>query len=292
MRTSMRPAALALPVLLVVAVTAMATAGCRPGRPGRTTTTRSTGPVDPGTGTGYGARGPFATTTTAVGNTTTIYHPTTMGAGGVKHPVILWGNGTGATPPTYNTLLSHWASHGFIVAAANTTNAGSGQEMLAVLTYLTTANGQAGNKFNGVVDTANVATSGHSQGGMGSIAAARDPRIKTMMPIEGAFGASSISNTRLTAIYFAGQNDTIVNPSGVRSAWAAATSIPAAYAQAAGATHFTVNDSAFRPASTAWAKWQLQGDQEAKAQFVGPNCGLCNNRAWSEYVANARLQAL
>jgi hypothetical protein len=83
----------------------------------------------------------------------------------------------------------------------------------------------------------------------------------------------------------------VVSPTGIRNAYNAAT-IPAAYAEAAGATHFTVNDSAFRPASTAWALWQLKGDQQAKTQFVGSGCGLCNNPAWSTYVANARLQAL
>jgi hypothetical protein len=162
--------------------------------------------------------------------------------------------------------------------------------MLAGLDYLTTANGQAGNKFNGKVDLANVATSGHSQGGAGSVAAARDPRVKTMMPIEGA-GGGSVTNPRLTALVMAGQNDTLVGTSGPRGLYQGLT-IPAAYAEAAGATHFTVNNAAFRPATTAWALWQLKGDQTAKAQFVGANCGLCNNREWSTYLANARLQAL
>jgi hypothetical protein len=275
------------PALAMVALAALATVSCtRPptGGPGPTTTRPST------PGTGYGARGPHATTRTAIGEHT-YFHPTTMGQGGVRHPVVIWGNGTGADPATYNTLLTHWASHGFIVAAANTPNAGSGREMLAGLDYLTTANGQAGNRFNGVVDLAKVASSGHSQGGGGAIAAARDPRVKTMMPLQGA-GGGAITNTALTAIFFSGQNDTLVNPSGVRSAWSRASNIPAAYAEARGATHFTINDSAYRPATTAWLKWQLDGDQTARSEFVGANCGLCTSRDWSAYEVNARLQAL
>jgi hypothetical protein len=239
--------------------------------------------------TGYWAKGPNNTTSTVVGGNT-YFHPVTMPAG-EKYPVILWGNGTSVTPQCYVVLLNHWASYGFIVAAANTTNAGSGREMLAGLDYLTTANGQASNKFYGHVDLANVGTSGHSQGGAGSIAAARDARVKTMMPIEGAGGAGTMSNTHLTGLIFAGSADTLVGTTGPRGFFNGAN-FPAAYAEAAGASHFTVNNSAFRPASTAWALWQLKGDQTAKGEFVGPACGLCNNPAWTTYIANARLQAL
>jgi hypothetical protein len=261
-------------------------------------------PTNPGTGgvsplctttstdgaptTGYYAKGPHATTVTKVG-TNTYFHPTDLG-GGEKSPVIIWGNGTSVTPDCYTVLLHHWASYGIIAAAANTTNSGSGREMLAGLDYLTTANGQAGNKFFGSVDLANVGTSGHSQGGGGSIAAGRDPRVKTIMPIEGA-GGGAFNRTGVTALVLAGSADTLVGTTGPTSFYNG-LQVPGALAIATGATHFTVNNSVFRPATTAWALWQLKGDQTAKGQFVGANCGLCNNPAWSTYRANAQLQAL
>ena len=270
-----------------------AVAGCRPTNPGNPGTgngnlCRTTSTAGAPT-TGYWAKGPHATTVTAVGSNT-YFHPTNMGAGGEKHPVILWGNGTSVTPDCYTVLLHHWASYGFIAAAANTTNSGSGREMLAGLDYLTTSNGQAGNKFYGVVDLANVGTSGHSQGGGGSIASGRDPRVKTIMPIEGA-GGGSFSRTGVTALVMAGDADTLVGTSGPTNFYNG-LQIPAALAIARGATHFNVNNSAFRPATTAWALWQLKGDQTAKREFVGTDCGLCNNPSWSTYRANARLQAL
>src|SRR5262249_40742145 len=46
-----------------------------------------------------------------------------------KFNVIGWGNGTTATPQTYNGLLTSMASFGFIVAAANTSNPGTGREV-------------------------------------------------------------------------------------------------------------------------------------------------------------------
>jgi fermentation-respiration switch protein FrsA (DUF1100 family) len=272
--------------------------GCRPTRPTNPTTTQAnrnsalcrttqvSGPT-----TGYWARGAHATTITNT-STHTIHHPTVMGQGGEKHPVILWGNGTFVTPECYPVLLSHWASYGFIVAAANTTNAGDGTAMLAGLNYLTTANGEAGNKFFGVVDTANVGSSGHSQGGGGSISTARDARVKSIWPIEGAGGRAALSRTSgLTVLAFAGENDEAVSPAGVTTFYDSLR-LPAALAVAAGVDHFMVNNSVFRPASTAWALWHLKGDQTAKAEFVGANCGLCNDPAWTTYRANAALQAL
>jgi hypothetical protein len=265
--------------------------GCRGGGNSNAALCRTTSASGPTTG--YWARGPHATTVTNT-SSHTIHHPTVMGQGGEKHPVILWGNGTGVTPECYPVLLSHWASYGFIVAAANTTSAGNGQAMLAGLDYLTSANGQQGNKFFGVVDTANVGASGHSQGGGGSISTARDPRVKSIWPIEGALPGTSGAGLRtsgLSVLAFAGQNDTAVSPQGVTDFYNSIRG-PAALAIAAGATHFTVNNAAFRPASTAWALWHLKGDQTAKAEFVGPDCGLCNDPAWSTYRANAALQAL
>jgi hypothetical protein len=294
-RTHARRSWIAATAVVGLALTAVVGCTPRPTTPGTgsggvsplcTTTSTAGAPT-----TGYWAAGPYATTVTKVG-TNTYFHPTTMGQSGEKHPVILWGNGTSVTPDCYVVLLTHWASYGFIAAAANTTNSGSGQEMLAGLDYLTTANRTPGNKFNGVVDLANVGTSGHSQGGGGSIAAARDPRVKTMMPIEGAGGGATTRASGITALVLAGDADTLVGTTGPTSFFNGLR-IPGALAIARGASHFTVNNAAFRPATTAWALWQLKGDQTAKAQFVGPNCGLCSpSGGFSTYRANAQLQAL
>ena len=69
------------------------------------------------------------------------------------------------------------------------------------------------------------------------------------------------------------------------------TGIPAAYAELAGATHFTpVGDAGgFRGPATAWARWQLADDTNGRGLFVGASCGLCTSADW-EYEANSRLQ--
>jgi hypothetical protein len=245
----------------------------------------------PPVGTNFAAPGPYAVT---VQNDAahTYYSPATLGEGGVDHPIILWGNGTGTTPPVYDGLLRHFASHGFVVAAANTSNAGSGNEMLAGLDNLTAFNGQSGNRFFGHLDLGHVGATGHSQGAGGAVATARDPRIDTIFPLQG-YGAPA-ARAGLTAVYFAGQNDTILTPTVVRGSYTGSSGIPAAYAELAGATHFVPvgNAGGFRGPATAWARWHLAGDGNGHGLFVGAGCGLCSSPEWSAYEANPRLQSL
>jgi dienelactone hydrolase len=242
----------------------------------------------PSVGTAFGARGAYAVSVVRAAEHT-FYHPSAMGTNGLRHPVILWGNGTGTTPSAYDALLRHWASHGFIVAAANTSNAGSGAEMLRGLDQLTALNATAGSPFQGKVDLSRVGASGHSQGGFGAVAAARDPRVRTAAPLQG--GAYSVGSTA-SILFFAGQNDTIVSPTLVRSAYSRASRARAAYAELQGATHFegAYNGGNFRAAATAWMRWQLADDTQAKALFTGATCGLCTAPTWV-FERNAQFQS-
>jgi pimeloyl-ACP methyl ester carboxylesterase len=267
-----RHAAVAAALVLAVAIAA---AGCNTG----------------GGGGAYGATGPNPVTVTRE-SVTTFYYPTRMAAG-TTYPVILWGNGTITQPSWYDGLLRHLASHGFIVAAANTSNAGTGQEMLAGLDNLTAKNGQAGSPFYGRVDLGNVGVTGHSQGGAGAMNAAKDIRVKTAFPIEGPGqpGNPNPAGVHGPVLFMAGQQDTQIAAMSLQ-AYNLLGEIPGAFAELAGATHLTALGSAggFRAGATAWASWQLKGDATAKALFVGPGCGYCTNKAmWSRYMANSHL---
>src|SRR4051812_34799638 len=127
-------------------------------------------PGIPSVGSRFAERGPYSVTVSRESDHT-YYSPSMLGGGGARHPVILWGNGTTARPIVYDALLRHFASHGFIVAAVNTPQAGSGQEMLAGLDNLTRFNSQPGHRFHGKVDLDRVGATGHSQGGGGAIEA-------------------------------------------------------------------------------------------------------------------------
>jgi hypothetical protein len=247
----------------------------------------------PSVGSNFAGSGPFGVTTQTT-STNTFYSPSSLGSRGcTTHPVILWGNGTLTSVSWYDDFLRHLASHGFIVAAANTSNAGSGNEMLQGLTQLRTWNGQLGHRFNGRVDLANVGSTGHSQGGGGAMNAAKNSGVKTTAPLEPWSGNQIGLQSTDTAMFFAGENDSVVPPSSVRSRYTG-VSIAAGYAELAGASHFTAlgNVGGFRGPATAWFRWQLMGDTSARGQFVGLGCGLCSSWSFSEYETNARLEAL
>lgn len=219
---------------------------------------------------------------------TTFYYPRDIAAGTDRYPVIIWGNGTFATPAVYDGLLRHWASHGFIVAAANTAFANSGVEMRAGIDRIAYLNGRAGSPFHGRVDLARIGAAGHSQGGAGAMNASADERVTTTVPIQpGPLAATSFHGP---VLYLAGQNDTIVRPAWVRNFYTATTLVPAFYAELAGATHFTaVGDGGeFRGITTAWFRHHLAGDRRARSVFYGPDCGICSDPVWLEVRRNAK----
>ena len=166
-------------------------AGCGGGSSTNGTTGGSTSGSTSGTTAGstspdiarYAATGSMSTTTTSAANWT-IFQPSSLGAAGVTYPVILWGNGTATDPTAYQALLAHLASHGFIVVAANTANAGDGSQMLDGLTYLSSQNSTSGSPFYNHVDVQHVGACGHSQGGAGAIMAGRDARVSATAPLE------------------------------------------------------------------------------------------------------------
>lgn len=242
----------------------------------------------------WAAPGPFPVTVEALDAAHTVYRPATLGQNGLRHPVLIWGNGTGATPQIYDGLLRHWASHGFVVAAANTTNSGSGQEMLAGATVLINENARAGSPYFQKIDIAHIGATGHSQGGGGAIAAGADSRVGTTIPIEpGPQG--SISALHGPMFILAGQADFIVPPALlVLPRYNQATQIPAIYGELAGASHFTpVGDGGgFRGAMTAWFRFWLMGDEQARPVFFGTTCQLCTDRAWSDVRRNALARGI
>lgn len=243
----------------------------------------------PSVGTNFADPGPFDVSIQQ-GAAHRYYYPSNLGAQGRDHPVVLWGNGTFLNPDHYDALLRHLASHGFIVAAAMTTNAGSGVEMLAGLDNLTAFNADSTSPFFEKVDLTRVATTGHSQGGGGAITAANDPRVDVTAPIQP--GGGNGAGLHGPALFLSGSGDTIIPPASVRQKFDAATGIPAAYGELAGADHFAPigNGNGYRGPVTAWLRWHLMNDPIAADQFTGP-CAYCTDGMWTTFETNALLVA-
>ena len=274
--------------LTSVALGMMLSAGVLATNPG----TPDPGP-GPGPGTGFppvsnfASSGSFSVTNSNVNSNCTVYRPRTLGDNGLRHPIILWGNGTGGSPSTYRGLLEHWASHGFVVAAARTSNAGSGDEMISCLNYLVTENGRSSGTFAGKLDVNRVATAGHSQGGGGSIMAGQDSRISATAPFQPytiglGHRTSSQSNQNGPMFLMTGGSDSIASPAlNARPVFNRAN-VPVFWGELARAGHFVPvgNAGDYRGPSTAWMRYHLMDDQNAESTFYGSNCGLCSNRNW------------
>ncbi|AWZ10268.1 acetylxylan esterase [Streptomyces sp. ICC1] len=235
----------------------------------------------------YGAPGPYATAV-EVGVVTTLYYPRDISTSGRRHPVIVWGNGTFAFPVVYRDLLLHWASQGFIVAAANTPQSNLGVSMRAGIDLLTRRNADPGSAFHDHVDLEHIGASGHSQGGAAAIVVGADPRIDTILPIQPG-PLANINDVRVPALLLAGQKDSIVFPFLVQAFYEAADHIPAVYGELRGADHFTIvgDPGPFAAPTTAWFRAHLMGDQAARAQFFGTGCGICTDSStWSDVRRN------
>jgi hypothetical protein len=239
----------------------------------------------------FSAQGPFATTQGTLGASCTVFRPTILGQGGVTHPVVIWGNGTGASVSTYGPLLSHLASHGFIVAAANTPNAGNGSQMLTCLTHVINANSTAGSVFFQRVDPTRVGASGHSQGGAGTIMAGRDARVDVTAPIQpylgfilfgGTFNRASIGQQNGPMLLLSGSLDTIAVPRIHQQPVVSGVNQQVFWATRTGATHFEPagDAGAFRGPITAWFRSFLMDDAQATAVFANP-CTLCTTAGWT-----------
>lgn len=240
----------------------------------------------PGVGRNWASPGPY-TAEVSIGAVHTLYYPSQMGALGEKHPVVIWGNGTGVLPGAYTLLLRHYASHGFIVVAANTPASNFAITMRAGIDLIEGRNADPSSPFHQRVDLANIASAGHSQGGSGAINAAIDSRVDTVVAIQPG-PLNDVDDIDEPVLYLAGQFDLIVRPWLVKAMYNDADHVPAVYAEERGATHFGtgVTGGSMRGPSTAWLRAFLLNDPLAKAEFFGA-CGFCtDSRQFSDFRRN------
>jgi pimeloyl-ACP methyl ester carboxylesterase len=278
LRTALRASTAAL-------CAAVLTAGLSPtGTPAQAAAAASTFPSVSGA---WDAPGPYATAV-QVGAVNTLYYPRDIASSPRRHPVIVWGNGTGAVPLVYRELLLHWASHGFIVSAANTPTSNLGISMRLGIDALAQADGNPAGIFYRRVDLGHIGASGHSQGGAAAIVVGADSRIDTIVPIQPG-PLADIDSVHVPAFLMAGQDDSIVFPALVRYFYNDADHIPAIYGEIRDADHFTIvgDPGPFAAPTTAWFRFHLMGDAEARPEFHGSACGICTDtRTWSDVRRN------
>ncbi|MBB2941056.1 hypothetical protein FB565_000760 [Actinoplanes lutulentus] len=222
----------------------------------------------------------------------TIYRPATIPAG-VTVPVVVWGNGACRADGTwFENILTEFASHGFLVIA-NGRPGGTGSTDADMLTdaidWAVAENGRVGSKYRGKIDTAKVAVMGQSCGGIEAVEASDDPRVDTSVFWNSGL-LSDLENYRLARLrgpvaYFTGGPDDIAYPNAVDDygrlpggTAALLAHLPVGhygtFAQPAGGEYGRVG--------SAWLKWQLKGDQAARATILG----LGNDTQWTVTSTN------
>lgn len=214
-----------------------------------------------------------------------IYHPVNMDYG--RHPIIIWGNGTGTSPASYRDLLEHWASHGFVVVAAMTPNAGNGRDMSRCLDHVLNLNSQRG-PFQGRLDPARIGVAGHSQGGAGAIMLGRDMRVTTVVAIQPyiqgvRFNPTAVRGQRGPMLLLSGADDLTAPPNTHQQPIYDNTEVPVTWLTLRGATHLAPMQTggSYRGVMTAWLRMHLRGDDDAARMFEGENCVICEDERWT-----------
>ncbi len=239
----------------------------------------------------YAESGPEAVTTSIIGDDAgndlyKIYHPTDLKAG---LPLIVWGNGTGASPATYDALLTHLATWGFVVVDTYVKNTGTGAEILAAAEYMVAESGASDSKFYGKIDASKVGLAGHSQGSTGVINAHTNfehgsmvkavvsialPALKWCDP-EDVYDTSRLS---VPFLLLGGTGDGIISPVESNQAAFDGTpkSLPAVMGMAIGSEHSEIEGDGGRHRGylTAWMRFQLLGirPQRPPSPETAPSC--------------------
>jgi Chlorophyllase enzyme len=215
----------------------------------------------------------------------TLFRPSDIESSDQCHPVITWGNGTGAYPALYKTLLGHLASHGFVVIASDNPNVGQGDPapMLVGVTWVLEQNEDPASPLYQHIDVAHIGATGHSQGGFATSSAGGDPRVTAIAPL---CGASSQRNLHGPALLLCGGADEVVSCDSIQRSFDGISTQPAMLASYLTADHGNwitfrgTTPSPMETAVTAWMRVHLMNDTELRSWFYGADCKLCTDAAW------------
>ncbi len=246
--------------------------------------------------TDYTQAGPFATTTTesnvGPGAGYTIFRPDPLGANGFLHSPVVFGPGIMTSPSMYNTLLTHLATHGFVTICVNAltgnpANTGNDEAMRTGLDWLIAQNSEPG-IYRGVLAVDRAVTMGYSLGATASVRLSSYPPIATTVAIHG----HDTSGDPLGPVLLLTGTQDVIND--VRSTLSTLDEAPAMLA-ALPIGHLNVLSELsatgrYIAPITAWLRYWVNGDDDAKRFFWGADCEMCSS-PWITPETNAPWDA-
>jgi hypothetical protein len=264
------------------------------------------------------APGPYAVTVESYPtlSTHTAYYPTALdGFGPSKRlPIVSWGNGACArNGSAFAVFLTQIASHGYLALSIGPKDGGGrGQApaagpaartiddhmLIDAIEWAVKENRDRSSRFYDKLDPTKVAVMGQSCGGLQALAVSHDPRVTTTVVMNsGAFppgaGSPALSQsagskeslTRLhgPVAYIIGGPTDVAYPNA-EDDFTRITKVPVFKANlnvGHGGTYRQPGGGWFGEVAVAWLDFQLKGSAEAGKYFVGADCRLCTEPAWT-----------
>jgi len=198
----------------------------------------------------------------------TIYYPSAAGSYGV----IAISPGFTAYQSSISWMGTRLASHGFVVITIDTNTTSDqpdsrGGQLTAALNKVVSLSRTSSNVLYNKVDATRLAVAGHSMGGGGTLAAARDnPSYKAAVPLAPWHTTKNWSTIRVPTLIIGGESDTVAGDSSHSIPFY--TSIPnstnKAFMELNNADHFFPQASAQYPLvgkyMISWFKRFVDGD--------------------------------
>jgi dienelactone hydrolase len=230
--------------------------------------------------TDYKAMGPFTVTKdeeTGPGGGYTVFRPSTLGENGFLHAPIIFGPGIGQEVGVHTTMLTNFASHGFVVVGTPKLEQGPGgaanlKSMQDGLDWILQQNAMPG-LYQGKLATTRAVSMGFSVGGTSAVQLGGHAAIATVVSIHGHTATAELHGPMLQTT---GTQDgagmplqqNTYNSSKVQTFLATLTGAPHAYIEKDGGGNE-------RPAILAWLRYFIYADAGAKSFFYGADCTLC-----------------
>jgi hypothetical protein len=211
------------------------------------------------------------------GGNYTVFRPEPLGEGGFLHAPIVFGPGIGQSVTVHTTMLTNFASHGFIVVGTPVLDGGPGDagnrmSMQEGLDWIM-EQGSSPGIYEGKIYAGHAISMGFSVGGTSAVEIGGDPEVITVVSIHGHRATADLHGTMLQTT---GTQDTVGMP--LQQQTYDMSEVPTFLATLTGAPHQYIESNGGgeeRPAIVAWMRYWVYGDTGAEHYFFGDDCVLC-----------------